>query len=148
VAENQLRLDGLAELRKALQALTPELVREAGEIVQAAAADAARQITAAYPMRTGNLRGGMHVEIRRDATTAAASVQNTARFQHGPWPAAAWIFEKGTGPRRWGPPRAKQTGKMPAGKVFVPIAIQRRRIMMAALIDLVERAGLHVTGTA
>jgi hypothetical protein len=37
---------------------------------------------------------------------------------------------------------------MPAGKVFVPIAIQRRRIMMAALIDLVERAGLHVTGTA
>jgi hypothetical protein len=146
VAENQLRLDGLAELRKALQALTPELVREAGEIVQAAAADAARQITAAYPMRTGNLRGGMHVEIRRDATTAAASVQNTARFQHGPWPAAAWIFEKGTGPRQWA--RGKKTGKMPTGKVFVPIAIQRRRIMLAALIDLVERAGLHVTGTA
>jgi len=37
---------------------------------------------------------------------------------------------------------------MPAGRVFIPIAIQQRRIMLSALIDLVERAGLHVTGTA
>jgi hypothetical protein len=145
VAENQLRLDGLAELRKALQALTPELVREAGEIVQAQAADAARQIAAGYPMRTGNLRSGMRVELRRDAVSAAASVRNEARFQHGPWAAAAWIFEKGTGPRQ---SARRKTGRMPAGHVFVPIAIQRRRIMLAALIDLVERSGLHVTGTS
>ena len=37
---------------------------------------------------------------------------------------------------------------MPAGRVFIPIAMQRRRIMLAALIDLVERAGLHVSGAA
>ena len=49
----------------------------------------------------------------------------------------AAIFEYGTGPRHWA--SGKSTGRMPAGRVFIPIAMQRRRIMLAS--DLL-RAGL------
>ena len=34
---------------------------------------------------------------------------------------------------------------MPAGRVFIPIAMQRRRMLQSALIDLVRRAGFTVT---
>jgi hypothetical protein len=146
VAGNQLRINGIEELRKALLELPKQLVAESAAIVQAQGAEAMRQIEAAYPKRSGNLADGLRLEIRRDAASAGASVKNIARFRRGPWAAGAWIFEKGSGPRQWA--SGKKTGKMPAGHVFIPIAMQRRRIMTAALVDLVERAGLHVTGTA
>jgi Bacteriophage HK97-gp10, putative tail-component len=130
-----LRIDGLAELRRALLALPPDLVREAGVIVQAQAEAAAGEMARAYPVHTGNLRRGLRIEVRHDVGTAKAIVRNRAKH--------AWIFEKGTKPRRW--KTGKKTGTMPAGRVFIPIAIQRRRIMVSALIDLVERAGLKVT---
>jgi hypothetical protein len=136
VAANQLRLDGVNELRAALKALPPELVREAGVIVHAQADAAAREMAGAYPVHTGNLRNHLRIELSGDAVSATARVRNTARH--------AAIFEYGTGPRRWA--SGKSTGRMPAGRVFIPIAMQRRRIMLSALIDLVERAGLHVSG--
>jgi hypothetical protein len=138
VAENQLRINGLTELRAALKALPPELVREAGVIVHAQADAAAREMTAAYPVHTGNLRSHLRVELGGDAVSATARVRNTAKH--------AYIFEKGTGPRSWA--SGKSTGSMPAGAVFIPIAMQRRRIMLGALIDLVERSGLHVSGAS
>jgi hypothetical protein len=58
----------------------------------------------------------------------------------------ASLFEYGTAARRWA--NGKRTGQMPAGHVFIPIAMQRRRIMVAALIDLIESTGLHVSGAA
>ena len=138
MAENQLRINGLTELRAALHALPPELVREAGVIVHAQAEAAAREMAGAYPVHTGNLRSQLRVELGGDAVSATARVKNTAKH--------AYIFEQGTGPRRWA--SGKSTGSMPAGGVFIPIAIQRRRIMLGALIDLVERSGLHVSGAA
>lgn len=133
-----LRIDGLTELREALKALPPELVRESGVIVHAQAEAAAREIAGAYPVHTGNLRDHLRIEIHGDAVSASAKIRNTAKH--------AWMFEHGTGPRRWA--SGKSTGRMPAGRVFIPIAMQRRRIMLAALIDLVERSGLHVSGAA
>jgi hypothetical protein len=138
VAGTQLRIDGLAELREALKALPPELVRESSVIVHAQAEAAAREIAGAYPVHTGNLRDHLRVDVAGDAVSATARVRNTAR--------RAWIYEHGTGVRRWA--NGKSTGRMPAGRVFIPIAMQRRRIMLAALIDLVERSGLHVSGAA
>lgn len=136
--DNQLTINGLTELRAALQKLPPDLVREAAVIVDAQAEAAAREMIGAYPVHTGNLRNHVRVDLHNDAVSATARVRNTARH--------AYIFEKGTGPRRWA--SGKNTGRMPAGRVFIPIAIQRRRIMLAALIDLVERSGLHVSGAA
>jgi hypothetical protein len=138
VEASQLRIDGLRELRKALLALPNDLYREAAVIVNAQAEAAMREMAAAYPVHTGNLRRGLSVELQSGPTSAAARVRN--RAQH------AYIFESGTGPRRWA--NGKSTGRMPAGRVFIPIAIQRRRIMLSALIDLCERAGLHVSGAA
>lgn len=135
---NQLRIDGLADLRKALLALPPALVQEAGVIVHAQAEAAANEIRGAYPVHTGNLRSHVRVEVGGDLVSATARVKSTAR--------RAYLFEKGTGPRHWA--SGKSTGVMPAGGVFIPIAMQRRRIMLSALIDLVERAGLHVSGAA
>jgi len=138
VAVNQLRIDGLAELREALKALPAELVGEASAIVHAHADAAAHEIGAGYPVKSGNLRAHLRVEFGNDAVSATARVRNTARH--------AYLFETGTKARRW--KNGKNTGAMPAGRVFIPIAIQRRRIMLSALIDLVTRAGLHVSGAA
>jgi hypothetical protein len=138
MAEARLNLVGLTELREALKALPLELVREAGVIVHAQAEAAANEIRGAYPVHTGNLRNGVRVELFGDAVSATARVRNTAKH--------AYIFESGTGPRHWA--RGKNTGTMPSGRIFIPIAIHRRRIMLAALIDLVERSGLHVSGAA
>jgi Bacteriophage HK97-gp10, putative tail-component len=138
VATNQLHINGLEELRRALMALPPELVREAGVIVQAQAETAAGEMASAYPVQTGALRRGLRVEVKGDAVSATAVVRNRARH--------AALFEYGTAVRHWA--SGKSTGRMPAGRVFIPIAMQRRRIMLAALIDLVERSGLHVSGAA
>jgi len=138
VAEARVNIVGLEELRAALKALPPAIVREAGVIVHAQAEAAAQEMRAAYPVHTGNLRNNVRVQLAGDAVSASARVRNTAKH--------AYIFESGTGPRHWA--RGKNTGRMPAGRVFIPIAMQRRRIMLAALIDLVERFGLHVSGAA
>ena len=138
MAGNALHIDGLADLRAALLKLPPELVREAAVIVTAQAEAAAREMAGAYPVHTGNLRNQLRVEVGGDQMSATARVRNTARH--------AAIFEYGTGPRQWA--SGKSTGRMPAGRVFIPIAMQRRRIMLSALVDLVERAGLHVSGAA
>ncbi len=138
MAANQLRINGLSELRAALQQLPPALVNEASVIVQAHADEAMRQMAAGYArhVRSGNLLAHLRLETASDAVSATARVRNTAKH--------AYIFEHGTGPRRWA--SGKSTGSMPEGRLFIPIAMQRRRIMLAALVDLVERAGLKVTG--
>jgi len=159
VAETQLRINGLAELRKALLALPHELVRDAGEIVQAQANEAARQIAAAYPVVTGNLHDHLRLVVRSQTPeSASATVRNTAKhawlFEHGS-ASREWVNgsttapfrKKGTAPvPNWG--RGKKTGSMTKHPTLIPIAIQRRRIMLAALIDLVKRTGLDVTGTS
>jgi Bacteriophage HK97-gp10, putative tail-component len=145
VAENRLRLEGLTELRAAFQRLPREIQHEASVIVQAHAEEAKRRMAAAYPVRNygrlrgrGNLRKGLTIESRYDVTSAYAIVRN--RAQH------AYLYEHGTKPRKWWTKSKKKVGVMPAGHVFIPIAIQTRRHMVFAIVDLVRRAGFDVSG--
>jgi hypothetical protein len=136
VAENQLRLDGLKELTRALMALPAELVGEADAIIRAQADEAMRQIAATYPVRTGTLRGGLQLVTRSDQVSSWAQVQNRTWY--------ATVFERGKKNRKHRK-TGKSTGDMPAADKFIAIAIYRRRIMERALVDLVRRAGFEVT---
>jgi len=130
-------LEGFTELREALKKLPQELVHEGAEIVQAHAAEAHRLISAALPVKSGNLRDHLRLEIHTDTAGTVANIRNTAKH--------AWIVEKGTKARKWG--SGKSTGTMLAHPVLIPIAVRQRQIMNIALVHLVERAGFTVTGT-
>jgi len=138
VAASRLRINGLPELRAQLQQLPVALTREGAVIVEVQAEAALREMTAAYPRKSGNLRGNLRMAVTSTGASTSARVTNRAKH--------AYIFEQGTKARQWS--SGKSTGVMPAGRVFIPIAQQRRRILLAALIDLVETHGLHVTGAA
>lgn len=141
----KLEIKGLDELRAALKKLPADLQREAAVIVQAQAEQMAVDVQGAYPMRTGNLRSHVQVAIGADVVGGvSARVLSKALTSDGRH--LANIYEKGTPPRQW--KQGKATGRMPATKVFVPIAQLRRRVMVAALVDVVERAGLTVTTSA
>ena len=135
----QLKITGLSDLRQQLKKLPDDLKREAGVIVLAQAEQMAVELQARYPIGpTGNLRSHVRVESATDQVSASARVKSAAKHAH--------MYETGTKERRW--KRGKSTGAMPATPTLVPIAVLRRRVMVAALVDLVERAGLTVTGAA
>jgi len=148
----KLEIKGLDELRAALKKLPADLQREAAVIVQAQAEQMAVDVVGQYPMGpTGNLRAGLRVVLNIDVVGGVkAQVLSTAPH--------AYIYEHGSEPRaytgqgriktRKNPPGwkvGKSTGSMPKRKLFVPIAQLRRRVMVAALVDVIERAGLSVT---
>jgi len=150
----KLEIKGLDELRAALKKLPADLQREAAVIVQAQAEQMAVEVVGQYPHVTGRLKSLMRVVIQSDVIGGVkAQVLSTAEH--------AWIYEHGSKPRaytgqgriktRKNPPGwkvGKSTGTMPPHKMFVPIAQLRRRVMVAALVDVVERAGLTVTTSA
>ena len=151
----QLKITGLEELRAALKKLPADLQREAAVIVQAQAEQMAVDVQNQYPVVTGNLRSHVRVVVESDVVGGIkARVFSTAPH--------AWIYEHGSdGPRaytgqgrlktRKNPPGwkvGKNTGVMPKRKLFATIAPLRRRVMVAALVDIVERAGLTVTTLA
>jgi len=152
VRANALTLEGLDDLKEALKNLPPELVHEGTAIVHAHATEAARQIETSYPSTgTGNLKSHVVVDYESSEVHGLARVRSTARH--------AWIFEYGTAQRAWNGSTKnrkrpwsgarKNTGAMPPHKntaSFVDIAVRRRALMTNALIELVERAGLTVTG--
>jgi hypothetical protein len=122
----------------ALANLPAELLAEATVIVQAQAEEFARQVRLAYGQHrvTGNLQEHVAVEFAGDGVSAAARVKSTAYH--------AWMFENGTTTRMF---KGARRGAARPQHVFIPIAIARRRLMYAALVDLVERAGFTVTGS-
>jgi hypothetical protein len=136
----KLEIKGLDELRAALKKLPADLQREAAVIVQAQAEQMAVDVQGAFPMGpTGNLRSHVRTVVSGNTVGGvSARVLATAKHSH--------IYEKGTKSRQW--KNGKSTGVMPAGNKFIPIAILRRRVMTAALVDVVERAGLTVTTAA
>jgi hypothetical protein len=135
-AHNELRLEGLTELRAALKRLPGELVAEAQAIVVAHAEDARRQMDAKYAAHewTGNLRRGLSLSVEVSQFGVVATLKNRA-------PHAYWA-EHGTQLRRTS--QGVSRGAMPPIHVFIPIASQVRRRLEAALTHLVERAGLVV----
>ena len=136
MSEVKLTINGLDELRRALLQLPAELVREAGPIVAAQAEYLASLVRSEYSahQKTGNLLRHLKIDIASDAVSATARVSNNAHHAH--------IFEKGTVKRNY---NGANRGVMPAARSFIPTAIIRRRVMVEALVELVERAGLTVT---
>lgn len=135
---NTLTFEGLDEFREALRALPEELATEAGDVIVETTNNAADQIMAAYPDRTGHLRGGVRFSIERSQFGVVGIVKNTAKL--------AWIFELGSQARHT--ELGANRGSMPPGHVFVPIVMKLRRQMFEGLKAVLEKAGLEVSGDA
>ncbi len=142
-----VRWDGLDELRAALRSLPADLAAEASGIVTGAAEGAKSEIVSAYQARrrTGNLAKG--VKIIRGATNIVSSrfgvgLMVTSTAEH------AWLFENGSQARHYVTVAGKKhlTGSMPPARIFVPIAIRRRRLMHDQLKAMLVRHGLSVSG--
>lgn len=139
MSTTRLELKGLTEFQRALRQLPDDLVDEAGAIVIAQAEEAQRQIRTAYPQGpTGNLRRGVTIERNRSKLATHAIVRSRAKHAH--------LFERGTGPRRTA--SGANRGRMPTApesQQMIPIVVRRRRAMVAALKDLVRRAGFQIS---
>lgn len=138
MSHNRIKFDGLAELKAALRSLPNDLRDESAEIVYANADAARNEIISAYPSRTGNLKNHVYVTKVPGQFGSRAIVKNTAKH--------AWLFENGTQARHTD--IGANRGTMPAGHVFVPIVIRRRRIMYEILKDLLVKHGLLASGNA
>lgn len=138
---SRLELKGMDEFRRALRELPEDLAQEASAIVLAQGEEAQRQIRTAYPQGpTGNLKRGVTVEHNTSKFTTRAIVRSRAKHSS--------LFERGTKPRRTS--KGWNRGTMPEApesQRMIPIVIRRRRAMVAALIELVRRAGFQVTTT-
>lgn len=141
MSHNRLQMNGLDELRRELRQLPEDLAREASAIILAHAEDAGRRVRTAYPEGpTGNLKH--RVTVNQEAGRFGTRALVRSRAPH------AWIFEKGTRDRRTH--SGANRGRMPAApesQQMIPIVIRVRRLMVAALIQLVEKAGLTVTSS-
>lgn len=133
----KLEMQGLAELRKALEQLPEELTEEASTIVGQHALQAQQQVVDAYPSRSGRLKRGVTKDHYRGRFTTHWIVKSRAPHAH--------LFERGTGQRQTA--KGANRGRMPpapSGQAMIPIVIRRRRAMVEALKDLVRRAGFTV----
>lgn len=135
-----VELRGLDELRAVLRRLPQELTQEAQAIVVSHAEFAAREVQGGYPTGpTGNLKRRVTTEVNTSRFSAGARVRSRA-------PHAA-LFERGT--KRRTTTDGRNRGAMPAAPDsarMVPKAIRHRRRMMGALMAMVERHGLVVSG--
>jgi HK97 gp10 family phage protein len=145
-------VDGLKELREALQALPDQLQAEAERVVMQEAEETASTVRATYqqvrsPLETYTLKGGIKkarkhladsVEVSsRGRKTGAAVARVKVNSPHAHW------FEFGTQNRQW--ENGKSTGAAPARPTLIPTAIRNRREMVDELIAVVEKTGLKVT---
>lgn len=138
---NKIAWEGMDELRAVLKRLPRDLADDASEIVVKHAEGARNEIYAAYPARTGNLRGGLSVNPYAASRYGAGAVLRN----HAPH---AFIFEHGTQARHYFTARGKKklTGRMPPGNVFIPRVIKWRRRMYEALKALLVQHGLIPSG--
>jgi len=134
-AHASIEMKGLDELRDALRQLPADLTQEATAIVWAHAEAAQQKIAAAYPVNTGNLVRGLTIDRRQAGYSTSAILRNRAKH--------AYIYEHGSEMRYTD--AGVSRGKMPPGRVFIPIAVRHRHLMTSALIDLVRRAGFTVS---
>ena len=139
----RLVFNGLEDFKRELRNLPADCTAEASRITEAAANAAAVAIRTAYPTGpTGNLKSSVVVtHFEKGKYSAGAIVKNTAKH--------AAIFEFGTVARHYfTKKRGVQhiTGAMPPGRVFIPIAMEKRRQMWEALKAMVVRHGLKVGG--
>lgn len=139
MANFKIAINGLEELREQLKNLPADLTAEAAVIVQAHAEAAYSEMDQQYAEHdfTGRLRGGL----------AILKVYNDTRY------AVRWIVRNRAPHAYWAEygTEMRQTttgvgrGRMQPLRIFVPIAIRKRELMVQALAGVVRRAGLRVT---
>lgn len=130
---------GLDGLKHDLDTLAPTLAAETTPIVEAAAAEAAAEIIAAYPAVTGDTRRGVSVTHATTGTKARSVVRNRAPL--------AYIIEHGTEVRHYVTRNGVRhlTGRMPPLHIFGRIVPRHRRAMYAAIGRVLEAHGATVT---
>lgn len=137
MSRNSLGITGVAELMDALRKLPRELVDQGDAIVVGHADNAAEAIREGYPDGpSGALKNGVSVTSTKSTGGTVATVKSSN--------ALASIFENGTAVRHT--ELGYDRGRMPPGKVFVPIVVQARRDMYEELVELVQGKGLEVSG--
>lgn len=139
MSSNRLVLDGLAELRAALQRLPEELRQEGAAIIDNAAEVTASSLRQSYPVGdTGNLRAGVSVKTEHTPYGTIGIV--TSRSPH----AHLWEFGSQNRVTRAGWRRGKSPEHKKEG--LVPIAQRNRKKMNQQLVELVRKAGFQVSG--
>lgn len=127
---------GLDDFKAALRRLPEELVAEAAAIARAEATGATTEIETALPVRTGTLRNRVGATVQTSRFGVRATVRSGAPH--------ALLYERGTAPRHTA--RGWNRGVMPAHRVFVPTMQRHRARFYEQLRDLLQRAGLEVSG--
>lgn len=126
-----LSLDGVKEIREALERLPEQLTRdEFGPIVRASAEGLAGELKSSYARVTGTLADRVVVEPGRSGNGLMAKVRSKAPHAH--------LYEYGTVRRRTNETGANR-GSMPARPIFVPAAIRARERMVRACADAFRR---------
>lgn len=140
MATNQLRLDGLTELRAALRQLPADLAADAADMVVHSVDMTAASLIQSYPLGdTGNLRKGVKKTITRSQVAVVGEVKSTSPHAH--------LWEFGTQNRRtqhgWNRGRLRNQ----YNRGLVGITLRERQALNTNLIDLVRRAGFIVSGS-
>lgn len=131
--------DGVQELIEQFATLAPDLTDMAAPIVELAARVAKDTIYTGYPARTGNLRKGLAIIVKTEATRTQTTVVNKAPH--------AWLFERGSQARHNA--IGANRGSMPANPLFSSTMMRTRRALYTALVPhLAEQFGLKIDGVA
>jgi hypothetical protein len=135
-------IDGLDDLKRALRDLPEVLTDDAGDLVRAAAQNAAGGIRAGYAKVKGNLQNGVAV-VEEGGARYGVRYRVRSKAPH------AYLYEYGTQARHYITEAGKRhaTGIMPAappGRAFVPKMIDARARLYDELGWLLVRNGLAV----
>jgi hypothetical protein len=130
---------GVQELIAQFATLAPDLTTTSAPIVELSARVAKDTIYTGYPTRTGNLKKGLAVVVKTEATRTQATVVNKAPH--------AWLYERGSETRHSA--THDNLGRMPPNPLFSSTMMRTRRALYTALVPhLVDQFGLTVTGVA
>lgn len=139
MSNNQLRLDGLSELRAALRQLPAGLAKDGADRVEAATERARAALVRTYPHGdTGKLRAGVRSKIERSGVAVVGTVISSSPHAH------LWEFGTQNRHTRQGWNRGRSPSHHREG--LVPIAQRERRAMNGELVDIVRQAGFEVSG--
>lgn len=134
----RLNLEGLDDLLRQLRELPEHVRKEASRIVTGHAQRAMSEMQTAYPIRNygrlrnrGRLQASLKIETRSDNFSSAAILRNRAPH--------AYLFEHGTAARHTA--QGISRGAARPGRVFIPIAVDHKELMIADLMDLIEASG-------
>jgi hypothetical protein len=131
---------GITETQAELRVQPQALAKATQVLAMRTARDAASDIRKSYPKRSGRLRDGVLVRKGYGAgkTKASAHVVNTNPIAHN--------FEHGTQARHT--KDGIDRGTMPAGNIFIPAMVRWRWLFYQSVKQIMEAAGITVTGDA